>query len=194
MGSILPGARRSITIHSASKGTDAEHRGRRLLRSELARRWEGEPPSARAAPRSAGRAANGRAFQLGRRQRRHPLLRDKADRNNLGGFARLPRRAGRRRRPVARPAAPIRPTFPRTADPFEDQVRVDAIRQSHARNRRARRQSRALEKAAVAPRLPITDMNKLDKRQTASRMIAGGTWWRANGIAMPLIATDSLIS
>ncbi len=43
-----------------------------------------------------------RAFHLGRRQRRRrPLLRDKADRNKPRGFARLPRRACRRRRPVA---------------------------------------------------------------------------------------------
>ena len=52
-----------------------------------------------------------RPFHLGRQRRRPPLLRDKADRNKPPGFARLPRRAGRRRRPVARTAAPIRPTF-----------------------------------------------------------------------------------
>ena len=40
------------------KHRDAGPRRRRLLRYELARRWEGEPPSPRAAPRSAGHAAN----------------------------------------------------------------------------------------------------------------------------------------
>ena len=40
------------------ESTRRRPRRRRLLRYELARRWEGEPPSPRAAPRSAGHAAN----------------------------------------------------------------------------------------------------------------------------------------
>ena len=68
-----------------------------------------------------------RAFQLGRRQRRR--TRCSATRRigtNLG--VSLASRDELVAAGAPCPRRTIRPTFPRTADPFEDQLRVDAIR------------------------------------------------------------------
>ena len=151
----------------------------RIERSARGRRWT---PS----PRSAGGT-------ISRRTSSWP--RGKADRNKPRGFARLPRRACRRRRSVALPAAPIRPTFLRTSDPFEEQVRVDTIRPRHARNRCARASEPPRRSADAPPRSKTAASSaRRPQRRAPPRLIplpsssgvnqiAGGHLTENNGIS-----------